>query len=355
MIQRTEKDMPKISIVVPVYGVEKYIDQFLDSIRKQTFQNFEAVFVDDGSKDNCPLILDSFAKEDSRYKVIHQENGGISRARNTGLEHCCGEYVYIVDSDDWLEPTALEALWKEAERTGADVIYGDYCIESGTGTTRRRCFPKPFVSDDRETIRALQFGVYTNGFPLRLSRPEFGEIQHLGGAPWRALFKASVLRENQIRFDPYVRGLGDDILFTLHVYEYIQKVAYISEIIYHYREIEVSYSHGFKPDYCEAVSRIFEKHEEFLRDYHKDEFIRGAFYLLVMLYVRQGIKRYYKNTQNPKSEWERFDEFKQLVKTEPYHTAIRKAPLHFIKSRRLRMEWSLLRYRLYRLFWNREQ
>ena len=121
--------MIKISVIAPVYGVEKYIHQFLDSIEKQTLQDIEVILVDDGSPDNCPQILDEFVQKDSRYKVIHQKNAGVSMARNAGLVQATGKYVYIVDSDDWLVENALEELWNVAEKTNADLIYGDYYLE----------------------------------------------------------------------------------------------------------------------------------------------------------------------------------------------------------------------------------
>lgn len=342
--------MAKISIVAPVYGVEQYIGQFLDSIRNQSFQDFEAILVDDGSKDNCPAILDAFAQEDARYKVIHQENGGVSVARNTGLAHVTGEYVYIVDSDDWLEPTALEVLWKEAERTNADIVYGDWIRERSSASVRQYCFPKAFVTEDADTLRALQFAVNNNSKVL-LSRPEFSEIRHLGGAPWRGMIKASVIRDNNLRFDPYVRGLGDDILFSLHLYEYIKKVAYIPEVIYHYRKLDNSYSHGFKANYLETVARIYEKQEDFLRNYKKDEFAWGAYYIRVLIYLQQGMQRYFRNTNNPRPETVRYQEFRELIRTEPYRSAIKKAPLQFVGKNRLRVSWYFLRYGLYRLYW----
>ena len=343
--------MKKISLVAPVYGVEKYIDQFLDSIRHQTFADFEAILVDDGSKDRCPEILDRFAQEDPRYRVIHQKNGGVSAARNTGIEHASGEYIYIVDSDDWLEPTALEALWKEAERTGADIIYGDYISEKSTGKTIRQCFPRPFVTDDPDTISSLQFAINSNGYKIRMKRPEFSEITAFGGAPWRSMLKMSILKENNLRFDPYVRGLGDDILFSLHVYEYVKKVAYIQSVIYHYRTVDLSYSHGYKSNYPETVARILEKHEAFLKAYHKNEFAWGSYYLRVLIYLQQGMERYFRNPDNPRPEAERYQEFRQLIRTEPYKTAKQKAPIHYFGTKRLRITACLLRVGLDKWYW----
>ncbi len=105
--------MPKISIIVPVYKVEKYIHQCIDSILKQTFTDIELILVDDGSPDSCGKICDEYAVKDRRVKVIHKENGGLSDARNTGVKCAKGEYISFVDSDDWIAPNALEeALWQ---------------------------------------------------------------------------------------------------------------------------------------------------------------------------------------------------------------------------------------------------
>ena len=342
--------MPSISLVVPVYGVEKYIYQFLDSIHQQTFLDFEAILVDDGSKDNCPQILDEYASKDKRFHVIHQPNGGVSAARNTGLSYIKGKYVYIVDSDDWLEPTALESLWTEAERTDADLIYGDYIRETEKPTLAH-CFEKPFVTEDIDTIRALQFATNMNGNKVIIRRPEFNSIDHFGGAPWRAMIKTSIIKDNNLRFDPTVRGLGDDILFTLHLYEYVHKVAYIQAPIYHYRVIETSYSHGFKANYLENMKLIFTRHEEFLIEYKKDGYMYKSYYLRVVIYLMQGMERYFKNSGNTKPERDRYEEFVQLIKTSPYREAIVKAPTRILTRKRLVASIFCLRLRMNRLFW----
>ena len=95
---------PLVSVIVPVYKVEKYLDKCIESIVGQTYENLEIILVDDGSPDNCPTMCDEWAQKDSRIKVIHKENGGLSSARNAGLDACTGDYIGFVDSDDWIEP-----------------------------------------------------------------------------------------------------------------------------------------------------------------------------------------------------------------------------------------------------------
>ena len=112
---------PKISIIVPVYKVEKYIHKCIDSILNQTFKDFELILVDDGSPDNCGKICDEYAKKDSRVIVIHKENGGLSSARNSGLDIARGDYIGFVDSDDYIENDMYELLYNLCEENNCDI------------------------------------------------------------------------------------------------------------------------------------------------------------------------------------------------------------------------------------------
>ena len=117
----------KVSIVIPVYRAEKYMERCVDSVLAQTYENIEVILVEDGSPDRCGEICDAYAKKDARVKVIHKENEGVSKARNTGLKEVTGEFVQFVDSDDALKPNMTELLVKNmAEQSGDLVICGFY-------------------------------------------------------------------------------------------------------------------------------------------------------------------------------------------------------------------------------------
>ena len=118
--------MSTVSIIVPIYKVEDYIRECIDSILAQTYPYFELILVDDGSPDNCGRICDDYAKGDNRIKVVHKVNGGISSARNAGLEVAKGEWIMHVDGDDWIEPDMIESLIEAAQVTGADLVFGDF-------------------------------------------------------------------------------------------------------------------------------------------------------------------------------------------------------------------------------------
>ncbi|MDR2593978.1 MAG: glycosyltransferase [Fibromonadaceae bacterium] len=120
--------MPVISIIVPIYKVEKYLSRCLDSILAQTFTDFECILVDDGSPDNCPAICDEYASKDNRFKVMHKEqNEGLAKARKSGLAVATAEFVIHIDSDDWIESGALELLYKKQQETDSDLVLGGFC------------------------------------------------------------------------------------------------------------------------------------------------------------------------------------------------------------------------------------
>ena len=120
---------PKVSVVIPMYNVEKYLDTCVQSVRKQTLQDIEIILVDDGSPDRCGDMAEEYAKQDSRVKVVHRKNGGLGPARNSGMEVATGEYIGFVDSDDWIEPQMFEELYAAATQRNADICFsGMQCM-----------------------------------------------------------------------------------------------------------------------------------------------------------------------------------------------------------------------------------
>ena len=114
---------PKVSVVVPIYNVEKYLKRCLDSIVNQTYSNLEIILVNDGSPDNCGMIIDTYEKTDERVKALHKANGGLSDARNYGMQHVTGEYTIFVDSDDWLHKDLIQSLVTNSIAFKADIMH----------------------------------------------------------------------------------------------------------------------------------------------------------------------------------------------------------------------------------------
>lgn len=206
-----------ISIIVPVYKVEKYLDKCIESIISQTYPNLEIILVDDGSPDKCGEICDFWKSKDNRIKVIHKENGGLSDARNAGIDMAEGDYLAFVDSDDWIENTMYEEMLNEAIKNEADLVM--CCVEkvSQSGVIKQdighnRCYSRQkalyeLVKDDK-----------VNNFAVnKLYR--------------RCLF-------NELRF-PKGR-IFEDVLFTYKIFERVNRVVHINKNFYHYLRHENS-------------------------------------------------------------------------------------------------------------------
>lgn len=146
-----------VSVIVPVYQVEEYLARCVDSVLSQTHQNLEVILVDDGSRDTSGTICDDYAGKDPRVKVIHKENGGLSSARNAGIDIAAGDYLEFVDSDDWLEPDAVEAMLTLARETGMKVVVGGrWDVSARTGEKKKGlCPPRREILSGVEMVRRI--------------------------------------------------------------------------------------------------------------------------------------------------------------------------------------------------------
>ncbi|MCD8158160.1 MAG: glycosyltransferase [Clostridiales bacterium] len=317
--------MPKLSVVVPIYNVENYIRDCVESLQNQTLKDIEIILVDDGSPDNCGRIIDEYAAGDDRIKVIHKPNGGVSAARNDGLKAVSGEYVLFCDSDDMMEPDAFEKLYKAGSENDADVVVGDvYRIINGE-KKYTRFFAKPFCTDDRkildELVKVDFIRKYCHDAPAE--GPAFGY-----GGPWNKAVKRSFLEKAGICFDTSLKGIFDDILYTAYLYAEAKKVVYITEPVYDYRILEGSVTHSYKAEMVEINKAIFAAWNKFLNKYGKDGRFDRAYDALVIRRLKGMLGTYFFNEKNPMSLKQQKQQLKALFKTEPYKSAVKKVDPH---------------------------
>lgn len=207
--------MPIVSIIVPVYGAEKYLCRLLDSILAQTFTDYEVILVDDGSKDNSGIICDDYVIKDSRFRVIHKENEGVSIARQTGLDAAKGMYVIHADPDDWVEPNWLEVLFKKIEEDKADMVICD--------------FERIYV--DRR--------VHYVQCPTTLKNDDIIEDllnEKIWGCSWNKLIRKDCFSRYGISFNPKM-NLWEDLYVMCLLISKGAKVTYIPKILYHYDSV----------------------------------------------------------------------------------------------------------------------
>ena len=203
--------MSTVSIIVPVYKVEDYIRECLDSILAQTYPYFELILVDDGSPDNCGRICDDYAKGDNRIKVVHKVNGGISSARNAGLEVAKGEWIMHVDGDDWIEPDMIESLIEAAQITGADMVIGDF-VKYGPSAGYNKL---PTWSSDKKKSM-------TN------------YVAYVMTTIWGSIAKRSLYADHSLK-SPEGISYCEDFHLIVRLCHFAKKVVNVHRPFYHYR------------------------------------------------------------------------------------------------------------------------
>ena len=262
---------PKISVIVPVYKAEKYLHRCVDSILSQTFTNFELILVDDGSPDNSGVICDEYAQKDNRVRVFHKENGGVSSARNLGLDNAQGSWIAFIDSDDWIDHTAYQNL---IESNDADLIIGNIRIWP-TGTTRNLFNINTKISNE-----------LLNDFLLH-------NINHISiSGPWGKLYKRNIIENNKLRFNISL-CLGEDSLFVKNYLLYTHSICYIDNSYYNYLYINddfyFKYSKSFSPvlGYYFEMKSVYKKLEETRGIKIPREELVGFIYDIAKICIRQ--------------------------------------------------------------------
>lgn len=254
---------PKISVIVPVYNAEKYLCKCIESILSQTFTNFELLLINDGSKDRSGEICEEFARKDGRIKVFHQSNGGVSSARNKGLDNFCGEYICFIDSDDWIEPEYLGSFFVHAlQKNESAFIVQDIYQESAEKTEILFNFPcKTF---------------YENEFYVLFYRVKL----FCFGGPFAKLYNSDIINNHSIRFSENI-NYGEDLLFMLEYFQYVKIVCVLSKAFYHYtwnnlNSLSRSYS-SFESEFycfreikkaCDILSTCFEMDKDAINHIH---------------------------------------------------------------------------------------
>ena len=274
--------MPQISVIVPVYKAEKFIEHCVDSILNQTYRNIEVILIDDGSPDLCPEICDQYAVKDSRVRVLHKENGGVSSARNAGLDIARGEYITFVDSDDYLEPCMYEMMLNKAISYECDVVMCD-CM-------------KDYVDHSEIYTHNIRAGFYNQE---QLEEEYYPHLLMMENVEYPAtisnylLLWKSTLNIPEMRYEPGIR-YSEDLLFGAKLMWLAKSFYYMKgEAYYHYVMNPVSASHTYVPDkwndYKRLYGRIrdtFEKYEGFNFSYQID--------LCVLFFMYNTIGEIYK-------------------------------------------------------------
>lgn len=260
----------KISIIVPVYKVEKELDRCVQSLLKQTYKNLEIILVDDGSPDRCPLLCDEYAQKDNRVRVIHKKNGGLSDARNAGLNLATGEYVLYVDSDDYIELDSCERLISATSDGQVDIVVGNAIMEKPDGNEKmiHSATPAGFIYSAKNFVEKAVC-----------------ESQWYAPA-WLNMYRREYLLTNNLYFKKEI--YFEDVQMLPRVFLSAQKIACIDGIFYHYiiRENSIMTSKKDEKKKHDSIQNLSEWKEQF--DRVKDiELQRCLYGMLIKCYLRE--------------------------------------------------------------------
>ncbi len=310
-----------ISIIVPVYNVEKYLPACLDSLINQTYRDLEIICVNDGSTDGSLAILKEYARKDNRIKIISQENKGISQSRNKALDAVMGEWTMFVDSDDFIDIDTCEKAIKIVNEHNADLVLWAYCREF-----RNKSLPKMFIKEAtvwEENIHLLRQRIIG---PVKEELIQADALDSIGTI-WGKLYKSVHIQENdKIRFADIKKiGSAEDVLFNISYTAKAQKAVYIPETLYHYRKGE-SYTTAHKADLPLKWEELYIEIEKQITDSIHVEIYKEALYnRIAMGIIGLGLNEMFAETSFATKK----EKIRALINRSIYIHAIKNLPLKY--------------------------
>ena len=312
--------MDKISVVVPVYNVEKYLEKCLNSIINQTYKNIEIIVVDDGSTDSCGQLCDEYAIMDKRIIVIHKKNGGLSDARNVGIDNATGKFICFIDSDDYVESNMIEKLYSVCKETNSDICCCGKFIEN-TSNTKISNSKDFFICSSEEALERML------------------TINDIETSAWDKIYKTSLFKNNDIKYP--VNEIYEDMSTTYKVIDKAEKICHIPIPLYHYVIRNDSISHS--PFYRKQLQLITNSQiiKEFIYSkYPKLNEAAEYFYYLQLITILQKIK-YSSNFNDNKDIYEKLNnDFK-----ESFFKILKNKYMSFFKKNMIILQY-LNQYRL---------
>lgn len=278
-----------VSVIVPVYRTRRYLTECVHSITNQSYRNIEVILVDDGSPDDSGELCDELALEDNRIKVIHKENGGLSDARNAGMDIATGVYMLFCDSDDWMESNIIEIAVNKSKKFDTQmVIWGysaDFANADGIITKSNLC----------KTDKTLEMN-HTIDFSDRA-------IQGLLGYAWNKLYIRSVINDHELRFEKGI-SLVEDILFNAKVIEQCDKIVFLDEIGTHYMQRGITtLGNAFYPNYAELILQAIDAKQTIFEHFGcSQESVKSIISDYAMMAIKVGILSITKNQILSKQE-----------------------------------------------------
>ena len=267
--------MDKISVIVPIYNVDVYLDKCIESIVNQTYKNLEIILVNDGSPDNSDIICKKWKNKDESIIYIKQKNSGVSVARNNGIKKSTGQYISFVDGDDYLELNMIEKLHNYISKCKVNIAICDYYETNNLNDIETHFFDKTKKIDINKNKKMI-----------------LEEIIKFLGVPWGKLYKRDFLVRNKLLFKVGLKRMQDTI-FNLEAFELCDEVAYLHESLYYYRIFEESACNKYSPDFDKTAKDILKYFKEYLVKNKLFEKYQDLYYTKMYYLVDEMIKLKY--------------------------------------------------------------
>ena len=271
--------MPKFSIILPVYNVEKYLKECLNSLVNQTFTDFEAICINDGSTDNSLEILNEYANKDCRFKVFSQENQGQGVARNYAIDIATGDYLLFVDPDDYIDLNALELINNQFQQADVDIVHFDF-YQFKEGRKQQK-----ITSFYTEARKRLNFEV-ENGMIYNWNEINNADLLTIPIGVWNKAYSLNFIKNNKIQFAP--NRHGEDNIFSISVMLLAKRVLYFEKALYHYRQrVGSAVNSASEGNFCvfdnlKGIKSFLEEHN--LYEKYKIAFYKYQIHLLHLHY-----------------------------------------------------------------------
>lgn len=308
----------KVTVVIPVYNTKKYLEQCVLSVTGQTYGEIEILLVDDGSTDGTSELCDALAQRDERVRVIHKENGGAATARNLGVDEAAGEYVMFLDSDDWLDTDAIEALVSFADAQSTNVLRFNYVREyEGKQLVKPNTFleEKLYEGEECRTVCRQLLGLTGK----ELAHPE--SMNFLASCGFN-LYRTALLRELGVRFIPIQEiGAFVDGLFNFEVFLHMERFAFVNRPFYHYRKTnEGAATARYRKNYVNRQFLLFAKLRAIIEANGEWEYFSEAYHHRVALSTMEICLNAMRNQEG---FFARYREIKSVLKHEQFRKAYR--------------------------------
>lgn len=261
-----------VSIIVPVYNTETFLEQCINSIRSQTYSCLEIILVDDGSSDNSPALCNVYASLDSRIRVIHKENGGLSSVREVGIQVASGDYIMFVDSDDWLEPATIASCVKTAQQDNADCVMFGYIREYPQKSIKVSLFDHDFSYNETNSEDKVHRRI-VGEIGIELKEPQ--RIDSLSSVCMK-LYRTDVAKKGRIVSERVV-GTSEDTIFNLYALNHC-RISYLNQCYYHYRKSNPqSITSVHKSDLAEKWDILYEIFQKYIEQSSSKAIYQKAF------------------------------------------------------------------------------